>query len=144
MIILLFCFLYNVTITFVSDYFVLDQGLTDVSRNRPWISASTRYVCVSWYFESQSYIFLTSTSLWMVFGSTSLTKYNRNAYTAEGISLTDPNINQRSDFVPCLTKRLEQKRVILVRAPPHLGKTSLAQLLENHLIVNSSKLLRVI
>jgi hypothetical protein len=43
-----------------------------------------------------------------------------------------------------LAKSLEQKKVILVQAPPYSGKTSLAQLLENHLVVNSLKLLRVI
>jgi hypothetical protein len=47
--------------------------------------------------------------------------------------------------VSSLAKILEQKRVILFRAPPYSGKTSIAQLLENYLVVNnSSELLRVI
>lgn len=72
-----------------------------------------------------------------------LCKDEENAYTAEGISLTDPDISQRSELVSHLAKSLEQKKVILVRAPPYSGKTSLAQLLENYL-VNSSKQYRVI
>ena len=78
-------------------------------------------------------------------GGTSLIKKELDAYTAEGISLTDPDTNQRSDLVSSLAKRLDQRRVILFRAPPYSGKTSLAQLLENYLVVNNSpELLRVI
>ena len=78
-------------------------------------------------------------------GGTLLIKKELDAYTAEGISLTDPDTNQRSDLVSSLAKRLEQRRVILFQAPPYSGKTSLAQLLENYLVVNnSSELLRVI
>jgi hypothetical protein len=83
-------------------------------------------------------------------GGTSLIKKEQkkqedDPYTAEGIYLTDPDINQRSDLVSSLAKRLMQRRVILFRAPPYSGKTSLAQLLENYLVVNnSSKILRVI
>ncbi|RGB29580.1 hypothetical protein C1646_672365 [Rhizophagus diaphanus] len=78
-------------------------------------------------------------------GGTSLTKKEQDAYTAEGISLTDPDTNQRSAFVSSLAEKLEKKRVILFRAPLYSGKTSLAQLLENYLVVNnSSKSLRVI
>ncbi|PKY43419.1 hypothetical protein RhiirA4_418251 [Rhizophagus irregularis] len=78
-------------------------------------------------------------------GGTSLIKKELVVYTAEGISLTDPDTNQRSDLVSSLAKRLEERRVILFWAPPYSGKTSLAQLMENYLVVNnSSELLRVI
>ncbi|CAG8454990.1 14688_t:CDS:2 [Funneliformis caledonium] len=55
-----------------------------------------------------------------------------------------PRQDGLGDLVSCLAKRLEEKRVILVQAPPYSGKTSLSKLLENYLVVNSSKLLGVL
>jgi hypothetical protein len=53
-------------------------------------------------------------------GGTSLIKKELDAYTSEGISLTDPDTNQRSDLVSSLAKRLEKRRVILFQAPSSL------------------------
>ncbi|RGB29766.1 hypothetical protein C1646_672199 [Rhizophagus diaphanus] len=72
-------------------------------------------------------------------GGTRLVKIDQSVYTAEGISLTDPDVNKRPDFVPYLAKSLMEKRVLLVQASPYFGKTSLSQLLEDYLI-NSSNL----
>ncbi|CAG8434168.1 8461_t:CDS:2 [Funneliformis mosseae] len=100
---------------------LVNQGLTDISRKITDLG----------YLPRQDGL-----------GGTSLNKSEQNAFTVEGISLTHPDTNQRSDLVSCLAKRLEEKRVILVQAPPYSGKTLLSQLLENYLVVNSSKLLR--
>jgi hypothetical protein len=54
--------------------------------------------------------------------------------TNEGIILTDPDISLRFDIIPPLIRDLMAKRIILIRAPPFAGKTSIAQILENSLV----------
>lgn len=54
--------------------------------------------------------------------------------TIEGISLNDPDISLRFDIIPKLIHDLIKNKVILVRAPPLAGKTSIAQILENSLV----------
>ncbi|GBC33686.2 hypothetical protein GLOIN_2v1485025 [Rhizophagus irregularis DAOM 181602=DAOM 197198] len=67
----------------------------------------------------------------------SLYKYEQNAYNIEGISLTDPTSTK--DLILCLVwpKHLSKRGWFLSRH-------SLAQLLENYLIINSSRLLRIV
>ncbi|CAG8832744.1 20887_t:CDS:2, partial [Gigaspora margarita] len=64
--------------------------------------------------------------------------YSADHKTFEGISLNNPDISYRSKVVFSLVKDLIEEKVLLVRAPPYSGKTSLAQLIEYHL-VNSSE-----
>ncbi|CAB5386898.1 unnamed protein product [Rhizophagus irregularis] len=97
---------------------VVDQWLTDISRD----------IATLGYLPRQDGR-----------GGTRLVKIDQDAYTAEGISLTDPDVNKRPDLVSRLAKSLMEKRVLLVQAPPYSGKTSLSQLLEDYLI-NSSNL----
>ena len=54
--------------------------------------------------------------------------------TNEGVNLNDPDINLRFDIISPLIKDLLSKKVILVRAPPFSGKTSIAQILEQSLV----------
>ncbi|CAB5356761.1 unnamed protein product [Rhizophagus irregularis] len=54
--------------------------------------------------------------------------------TNEGIILTDPDISLRFDIIPPLIRDLMKKQIILIRAPPFAGKTSIAQILENSLV----------
>ncbi len=54
--------------------------------------------------------------------------------TVEGIILNDPDISLRFDIIPPLIRDLIKKNVILVRAHPFTGKTSVAQILENSLV----------
>ncbi|CAB4441696.1 unnamed protein product [Rhizophagus irregularis] len=54
--------------------------------------------------------------------------------TNEGVNINDPDISLRFDIIPSLVKDLMDKNVILVRAPPFSGKTSLAQILEYNLV----------
>ncbi|CAG8469981.1 1580_t:CDS:2, partial [Ambispora gerdemannii] len=60
--------------------------------------------------------------------------YSANHETFEGISLTDPDISYRSKVVFSLVEELIKRKIILVRAPPYSGKTSLSQLMEYHLV----------
>jgi hypothetical protein len=46
----------------------------------------------------------------------------------EGVDINDPDISHRFDVIPTLIKDLEEKNVILVRAPPFSGKTSITQI----------------
>ena len=52
----------------------------------------------------------------------------------EGILLNDPDISMRFDIMPSLIHDLMEKRIMLVRAPPFSGKTSISQILENNLV----------
>ncbi|CAG8479243.1 17287_t:CDS:2 [Gigaspora margarita] len=54
--------------------------------------------------------------------------------TFEGISLNSPDISYRSKIVFSLVKDLIEEKALLVRAPSYSGKTSLAQLIEYHLV----------
>ncbi|CAI2169618.1 7253_t:CDS:2 [Funneliformis geosporum] len=54
--------------------------------------------------------------------------------TNEGVKLNDRDISLRFDIMNILIKELINKKVLLVRAPPFAGKTSLAQILEHTLI----------
>ncbi|CAJ0767459.1 14137_t:CDS:1, partial [Entrophospora sp. SA101] len=68
-------------------------------------------------------------------GGTLLSCDKAKGYSAEGISLTDPDISQRSKHISSLVKDLMEKKIILIRSPPpYSGKMSLAQLLENYLV----------
>ncbi|CAG8679291.1 1176_t:CDS:2, partial [Ambispora gerdemannii] len=60
-----------------------------------------------------------------------------NDETFEGISLTDPDISHRFEKTSSLIKDLIKKKVLLIRAPPYSGKTSMAQLMEYHLVSSS-------
>src|ERR1051325_9998286 len=52
----------------------------------------------------------------------------------EGILRNDPEISMRFDIMPSLIHDLMEKRIVLVRAPPFSGKTSISQILENNLV----------
>ena len=54
--------------------------------------------------------------------------------TDEGVNINDPDISLRFEVISSLVRDLIDKKVILVRAPPFSGKTSLAQILEYSLI----------
>jgi len=54
--------------------------------------------------------------------------------TNEGVNINDPDVSLRFDIIPPLIKDLIDKKVILVRAPPFSGKTSVAQILEHNLV----------
>ncbi|CAG8598530.1 3549_t:CDS:1, partial [Ambispora gerdemannii] len=61
----------------------------------------------------------------------------KNDRNFEGIHLDDPDISYRSGKIYFLIKDLIDEKVLLVRAPPYSGKTSLAQLIEYHLVSSS-------
>ena len=65
--------------------------------------------------------------------------------TYEGIDLNNPEmiICYREETVQRLVKDLHIQRVLLVRSPPMAGKTSLAQLLELHLLSTTKTKARV-
>jgi hypothetical protein len=56
----------------------------------------------------------------------------------EGIDLNSPDICRREQTIHKLVEKIEKVRFLLVRSPPMFGKTSLGQLLEQHLLVNDS------
>jgi len=51
----------------------------------------------------------------------------------EGINLSSPDICLREQTIQNLVKKIHEARVLLVRSPPMSGKTSLGQLLDQHL-----------
>jgi len=59
-----------------------------------------------------------------------------NAY--EGIDINNPDICSREETLRKLVETLRNERVLLVRSPPMAGKTSLAQLLEKHLLQDNT------
>ncbi|CAG8784759.1 3957_t:CDS:1, partial [Acaulospora morrowiae] len=67
-------------------------------------------------------------------GGTSLPIDLRIKSSNEGVNIDDPDVSLRFDIIPRLIKDLIDKRVILVRAPPFSGKTSMAQILEHNLV----------
>ncbi|CAG8478462.1 7346_t:CDS:2 [Funneliformis caledonium] len=67
-------------------------------------------------------------------GGTRLPMDQRVRPTNEGININDTDISLRFDVIPHLIKDFEDRNVILVRAPPFSGKTSMAQILENNLV----------
>ncbi|GES73587.1 heat shock protein Hsp70 family protein [Rhizophagus clarus] len=90
-----------------------DQGHTDVSRD----------IATLGYLPRQGGL-----------GGTLLPTDLKVKSTNEGIILTDPDISLRFDIIPPLIRDLMKKRIILIRAPPFAGKTSIAQILENALV----------
>ncbi|CAG8737214.1 6906_t:CDS:2, partial [Acaulospora morrowiae] len=52
----------------------------------------------------------------------------------EGVNISDPDVSLRFDIIPLLIKDLMDKKVILVRAPPFSGKTSITQIMEHNLL----------
>jgi hypothetical protein len=58
----------------------------------------------------------------------------KNDRSFEGIHLDDPDISYRSEKISSLIKDLINEKILLVRAPPYSGKTSLAQLMEYQLV----------
>ncbi|CAB4438790.1 unnamed protein product [Rhizophagus irregularis] len=67
-------------------------------------------------------------------GGTMLPSDPKIRSTNEGVNINDPDISLRFDIISSLVKDLMDKKVILVRAPPFSGKTSLAQILEYNLV----------
>ncbi|RGB43525.1 hypothetical protein C1646_737945 [Rhizophagus diaphanus] len=67
-------------------------------------------------------------------GGTMLSSDLKLRSTNEGVNVNDPDISLRFDIIPPLVRDLLDKKVILVRAPPFSGKTSLAQILEYNLV----------
>ncbi|CAG8657103.1 3496_t:CDS:2, partial [Paraglomus occultum] len=59
---------------------------------------------------------------------------DEQGYGYEGVNLFDPTICKRIPTIKKLLERLNNMRVLLIRSPPMAGKTSLAQLLEKHLL----------
>ncbi|GES85415.1 crinkler (CRN) family protein [Rhizophagus clarus] len=90
-----------------------DQGHTDVSRD----------IATLGYLPRQGGL-----------GGTLLPTDLKVKSTNEGIILTDPDISLRFDIIPPLIRDLMKKQIILIRAPPFAGKTSIAQILENALV----------
>uniref|UniRef100_U9TXP5 Crinkler effector protein N-terminal domain-containing protein n=1 Tax=Rhizophagus irregularis (strain DAOM 181602 / DAOM 197198 / MUCL 43194) TaxID=747089 RepID=U9TXP5_RHIID len=90
-----------------------DQGLTNVSR----------YIANLGYLPRQGGL-----------GGTLLPTDLKVKSTNEGIILTDPDISLRFDIIPPLIRDLMKKQIILIRAPPFAGKTSIARILENSLV----------
>ncbi|CAG8628921.1 16400_t:CDS:2 [Funneliformis caledonium] len=97
-----------------SNYFS-DQGLTDISRD----------IANLGYLPRQGGL-----------GGTMLPSDLKVRSTNEGVNINDPDVSLRFDIIPPLIKDLIDKKVILVRAPPFSGKTSVAQILE-HTLVNA-------
>ncbi|CAG8586996.1 2973_t:CDS:2, partial [Paraglomus occultum] len=54
--------------------------------------------------------------------------------TYEGINLSSPDICLRVQTIQKLVEKIYEARVLLVRSPPMSGKTSLGQLLDQHLV----------
>ena len=52
----------------------------------------------------------------------------------EGVNLSDPTICKRIPTITKLIDHLTKMHVLLIRSPPMVGKTSLAQLLEKYLL----------
>ncbi|PKK65023.1 hypothetical protein RhiirC2_715856 [Rhizophagus irregularis] len=73
-------------------------------------------------------------------GGTLLCPDQLTSNSNEGISLTDNDTSKRPLVVKSLIDDLLIKKIILVRAPPYSGKTSLTQLIEDYLI-NSAEYL---
>ena len=52
----------------------------------------------------------------------------------EGVNLKDKTVCRRIKTIERLVTHLFEKRILLVRSPPMVGKTALAQLLEDYLL----------
>ncbi|CAB4435487.1 unnamed protein product [Rhizophagus irregularis] len=109
--IMIFCFV-NIRII-IQPPATTDQGLTDISRD----------IANLGYLPRQGGI-----------GGTLLSHDSSGDSNNEGVKLNDRDISLRFDIMNNLIKELINKKVILVRAPPFAGKTSLAQILEHTLI----------
>ncbi|PKC15985.1 hypothetical protein RhiirA5_407558, partial [Rhizophagus irregularis] len=71
-------------------------------------------------------------------GTMFLTTEGDGANSYEGIDLSSPDICKREQTIHKLVKKIEKTRFLLIRSPPMFGKTSLAQLLDQHLVKDSS------
>lgn len=63
-----------------------------------------------------------------------LTTEGDGANSYEGIDLSSPDICKREQTIHKLVEKIEKTRFLLIRSPPMFGKTSLAQLLDQHLV----------
>ncbi|RHZ65020.1 hypothetical protein Glove_319g150 [Diversispora epigaea] len=61
----------------------------------------------------------------------------KNDRSFEGIQLGDHDVSYRSEKISFLVKDLINEKVLLIRAPPYSGKTSLTQLIEHYLVSSS-------
>lgn len=65
-------------------------------------------------------------------GSTKRPRFTTDQYTGEGLRLNDPVISFREPTCRQLVEA-SRGRIVLVKAPPYTGKTSLATLVDHHL-----------
>jgi len=68
----------------------------------------------------------------------STTEGDRVGNYDEGIDLNSPDICSREQTIQKLVEKIYNAGVLLVRSPPMFGKTSLGQLLEQHLVKDSN------
>ncbi|RGB29701.1 hypothetical protein C1646_794910 [Rhizophagus diaphanus] len=71
-------------------------------------------------------------------GTIFLTTEGGGANSYEGIDLSSPDICRREQTIYKLVEKIKKAHFLLVRSPPMFGKTSLAQLLDQHLVKDSS------
>ena len=58
----------------------------------------------------------------------------------EGIDLNSPDICSREQTIQKLVEKIYNAGALLIRSPPMFGKTSLGQLLEQHLVKDSNNI----